>query len=76
MYLVKINSFCSGAEDPVSIFCGKVKERLKDSEDYKKFLDCVRSYRSKFVTLPQFQMLVNYSPDTYPFCQLQYTSIL
>ncbi|XP_057810913.1 paired amphipathic helix protein Sin3-like 3 isoform X2 [Salvia miltiorrhiza] len=47
-----------GTEDPVSIFCGKVKERLKDSENYKKFLDCVRSYRSKFVTLPQFQMLV------------------
>ncbi|XP_042010268.1 paired amphipathic helix protein Sin3-like 3 isoform X2 [Salvia splendens] len=45
-------------EDPVSIFCGKVKERLNDSESYKKFLDCVRSYRSKFVTLPQFQKLV------------------
>ncbi|XP_042020797.1 paired amphipathic helix protein Sin3-like 3 isoform X2 [Salvia splendens] len=45
-------------EDPVSIFCGKVKEKLKDSENYKKFLDCVRSYRSKFVTPPQFQKLV------------------
>ncbi|KAH6763178.1 hypothetical protein C2S52_020611 [Perilla frutescens var. hirtella] len=53
-----IDQLHKGAEDPMSIFCRKVKERLKDSEDYKKFLDCVRSYRSKFVTLPQFQMLV------------------
>ncbi|XP_042006838.1 paired amphipathic helix protein Sin3-like 3 isoform X1 [Salvia splendens] len=45
-------------DNPVSIFCGKVKERLNDSESYKKFLDCVRSYSSKFVTLPQFQKLV------------------
>ncbi|KAG8383142.1 hypothetical protein BUALT_Bualt05G0153900 [Buddleja alternifolia] len=46
-------------QDPkVLTFCEKVKERLQDPENYKKFLDCVRSYGSKFLTTSQFQMLV------------------
>ncbi|KAI3452783.1 hypothetical protein Pfo_009446 [Paulownia fortunei] len=52
------DQFHQGMQDPVSTFCEKMKERLQDSKNYKKFLDCVRSYGSKFVTTPQFRMLV------------------
>ncbi|KAL8532585.1 hypothetical protein ACS0TY_008973 [Phlomoides rotata] len=52
------DQFHQGAQDPMSTFIGKVKDRLQDAENYKKFLDCLRSYRSKIVTGPQFQHLV------------------
>ncbi|PIN24928.1 hypothetical protein CDL12_02316 [Handroanthus impetiginosus] len=65
--------FRQDMQDPVSAFCEKVKERLQDSKNYKKFLDCVRSFGSKFVTTPQFQMLVSSllgaHPDLLQECQ-------
>lgn len=45
--------------NPISAICEKVQDRLQDPENYKKFLDCVRSYESKFVNTPQFRMLVS-----------------
>lgn len=52
------DQFHQGTQDPVSAFCEKVKERLQNPDSYEKFLDCLRSYDSKFVTRAQFQMLV------------------
>ncbi|XP_075524441.1 paired amphipathic helix protein Sin3-like 3 isoform X2 [Primulina tabacum] len=47
-----------GVQEPVSSFCEKVKERLKDPINYDKFSDCVRSYKRKFITSSQFRILV------------------
>ncbi|KAL2519477.1 Paired amphipathic helix protein Sin3-like 4 [Abeliophyllum distichum] len=52
------DQFHQGMQDPVSAFCEKVKERIQNPDSYEKFLDCLRSYDSKFVTRAQFQMLV------------------
>ncbi|KAG8366233.1 hypothetical protein BUALT_Bualt17G0055200 [Buddleja alternifolia] len=52
------DQFHRGMQDPCPAFCEKVKERLQDTENYKKFEDCYRSFKSKFVPAPQFRKLV------------------
>ncbi|KAK4429910.1 Paired amphipathic helix protein Sin3-like 4 [Sesamum alatum] len=49
--------FHRGMQDPESAFLEKVKERLPDPEINKKISDCVRPYKSKFVTAAQFRTL-------------------
>ncbi|PIN18039.1 Histone deacetylase complex, SIN3 component [Handroanthus impetiginosus] len=52
------DQFPQGMQDLGSAFLGKVKEQLQDPESNQKIEDCVRSYKSKFVTAAQFRMLV------------------
>lgn len=39
-------------------FRDKVKDRLRDTDIAEKFLDCIRSFKSKIATAAQFRILV------------------
>ncbi|KAH6815664.1 hypothetical protein C2S51_020484 [Perilla frutescens var. frutescens] len=53
-----INQFHRGMPEMELDFRDKVKDRLHDPEIDEKFSDCIRSFKSKFVTAAQFRMLV------------------
>ncbi|KAK4481866.1 hypothetical protein RD792_012777 [Penstemon davidsonii] len=60
------NQFYQEMQEPFSALREKVKDRVQDPESYQKFLDCVRSYESKFVTTPQIRKLVASLLGTHP----------
>ncbi|KAL1550937.1 paired amphipathic helix protein Sin3-like 5 isoform X4 [Salvia divinorum] len=62
-----INQFHQGMLEMESDFRDKVKDRLRDTDIAEKFLDCIRSFKSKIATAAQFRILVSslLGTDTY-----------
>ncbi|XP_042052959.1 paired amphipathic helix protein Sin3-like 5 isoform X2 [Salvia splendens] len=62
-----INQFHRGMLEMESEFRDKVKDRLRDTDIAEKFLDCIRSFKSKIATAAQFRILVSslLGTDTY-----------
>ncbi|XP_042049041.1 paired amphipathic helix protein Sin3-like 5 isoform X2 [Salvia splendens] len=62
-----INQFPRGMLEMEAEFRDKVKDQLRDTDIAEKFLDCIRSFKSKIATAAQFRILVSslLGTDTY-----------
>uniref|UniRef100_A0A5B6ZFS1 Putative paired amphipathic helix protein Sin3-like 4 isoform X2 n=1 Tax=Davidia involucrata TaxID=16924 RepID=A0A5B6ZFS1_DAVIN len=57
-------------------FCEKVKERLRNPDDYQEFLKCLHIYSGEIITRPQLQNLVSDLLGRYPDLMEEFNEFL